>query len=123
MFLKFILDKFNDLVEKFKNKKCKTNSTCSNDTTDDLQNDIDYHKELSSFSSQHQIPTVKVRILNYPDITKIKKLKSNMYDKFVSITGTVVRISHTKPFVTRLAFQCKKCETTFVRDNNSYRKN
>ena len=58
---------------------------------------------------------IKVRVLNYRPLTKIKLLKANMYDKLVTIMGTVTRVSVARPFITRLAFECTKCNTTFVR--------
>ncbi len=57
---------------------------------------------------------VKVRIFNHATQTKIKNLKANMYDKFVNIIGTVTRVGVPKPFITRLAFECGKCQSTFV---------
>lgn len=77
--------------------------------------EIDYYKELQSFTETFEIPTVKCRMLNFFPATKIKNLKANMFEKFVSVTGTVVRISNSKPFLKRLAFECKKCAVTFVR--------
>lgn len=61
------------------------------------------------------MPALNVRLLNFNRTTKIRDLKAVMYNQFVSLTGTVVKISNPKPFVTRLAFECKNCKTTFVR--------
>ena len=77
---------------------------------------------LPSFIAHKSIPQIKIRILNYRELTKIKKLKANMYDKFVSVMGTVVRVSNPKPFVTRMAFQCQKCNSTFVTMNLNFKK-
>lgn len=59
--------------------------------------------------------TIKARMLNYMPLTKIKMLKASLYDRFVSIMGTVVTVSSIRPFVRRLAFECASCKTTFVR--------
>ncbi len=71
-------------------------------------------KYLPSILSITSIPLIKVRIFNYRPVTKIKLLKSNIYNQFVSVVGTVTRVSVSKPYVTRLAFECGKCSTKFV---------
>ena len=73
---------------------------------------IDYARELSAIDDS-DIP-IKARIYNYPHITKIKQLKSHMYNNFVSISGTVVRVSNTQPYSVRMAFKCPKCNKHFV---------
>ena len=91
------------------------NITSGNDTTissfASTSDETDIN--LPSIMSIKSIPLIKVRVLNYRPTTEIKLLKANMYDKFVSVIGTVTRVSVSKPFVTRLAFECGKCKSTF----------
>lgn len=74
----------------------------------------DFSAELASFAFDSQIPVINARITNYTKISKIKQLKSSMVEKFICLNGTVSRISNTKPFMTRLAFECRSCHSTFV---------
>lgn len=113
----FILKKFTDLYEQF---RCEKMSSSSMPSVNESIIDIDYQKELASFETTNEIPTIKARILNYHPRTKIKNLKANMFEKFVSIVGTVVRVSNSKPFVKRLAFECNKCSSTFVRQKKNF---
>jgi DNA replicative helicase MCM subunit Mcm2 (Cdc46/Mcm family) len=76
------------------------------------EGEIDYARELSAIDDS-DIP-IKARIYNYPNITKIKQLKSHMYNTFVSISGTVVRVGNTQPYSVRMAFKCPKCNKHFV---------
>ena len=117
----FIIDKYNILIEKLKKNKINQSSAnesmASNSNASQLLLDMngeESNEALPSILSTQSIPMIKIRVLNYRKITKIKHLKANMYDKFVSIMGTVTRISTSKPFVTRLAFECAKCNSTFV---------
>nr|KAJ3421179.1 DNA replication licensing factor mcm8 [Polyrhizophydium stewartii] len=55
-----------------------------------------------------------VRIVGHPVVTPLKDLKSNLMGKFISIRGTVVRVSSVKPMTTQMAFLCTKCERTQV---------
>jgi DNA replicative helicase MCM subunit Mcm2 (Cdc46/Mcm family) len=75
---------------------------------------------LPTIKNTKSIPMIKVRVLNYRPLTKIKLLKANMYDKLVTILGTVTRVSTPRPFITRLAFECTKCNTTFQVGNKKY---
>lgn len=52
---------------------------------------------------------VHVRLENYGPETPMRLLKSNFIDKFVCLSGTVVRTSSIKPLVTGMAFTCGKC--------------
>ncbi|XP_072163403.1 DNA helicase MCM8-like [Diadema setosum] len=56
-----------------------------------------------------QVPLIHARILNYEPITAFKNLKANCYGKFVSVKGTVVRVSNIKPLCTKMAFLCNTC--------------
>ena len=104
------------MVERFKAEIAKNASFNSISHAHEASSafSFDFHKELSSFKLSEEINPIKARMLNFAPATKIKQLKTSMFQKFVSITGTVVRITNSKSFVKRLAFECKKCSTTFV---------
>ncbi|XP_060580099.1 DNA helicase MCM8-like [Ruditapes philippinarum] len=57
------------------------------------------------------VPFIHARILNYGTAVPLKSLKANYYGKFVSVKGTVVRVSNIKPLCTILAFECNNCST------------
>jgi DNA replicative helicase MCM subunit Mcm2 (Cdc46/Mcm family) len=77
------------------------------DVEEDEERDITFYNHQS-------MPAINVRMLNYNKQTRIKDLKAIIYDEFISVTGTVVKISNIRPFVKRLAFECQGCNTTFV---------
>ncbi len=114
-----MIKKYSELYEKFRTEKLRNreliNSSLASveDLDTEASSDIDYSTALSSFKDPNQMP-IKVRVLNFLKTTKIKHLKAIMYDKYVSITGTVVRVTPSKPFVVRMAFECQKCNSTFV---------
>ncbi|KAJ1480430.1 hypothetical protein T484DRAFT_2802723 [Baffinella frigidus] len=56
-------------------------------------------------------PTRRItpRILHYQDVLSMKYLKSNRIGKFVSISGTVVRVSTIRPMLLSVKFFCQKC--------------
>lgn len=60
-------------------------------------------------------PFVVVRLQNYEPITSLKILKANYIGKFISVKGTIVRVGHVKPLVTRMGFKCSRCATSIVR--------
>ncbi|XP_059842238.1 DNA helicase MCM8 isoform X1 [Hypanus sabinus] len=55
------------------------------------------------------VPFIHVRVYNYEPSTLLKNLRANCYGKYVSLRGTVVRVSNVKPFCTRMAFLCNTC--------------
>ncbi|XP_072024490.1 DNA helicase MCM8-like [Amphiura filiformis] len=55
------------------------------------------------------LPLINARITNFEPVTPLKNLKANYYGKFVSVKGTVVRVSNIKPMCTKMAFQCNTC--------------
>lgn len=55
------------------------------------------------------MPRIHCRITNYEPVTPLKHLKANYYGKFVSVKGTVVRVSNIKPLCRQLAFECLNC--------------
>lgn len=85
-----------------------------------------------------EVPLIKARIINYPEITQLRNLKTNFYGKMyaacyflkirilqlstmrflcwplgklVSISGTVIRVSNTKLQCSWMAFKCCGCGT------------
>uniref|UniRef100_UPI00398E7D0C DNA helicase MCM8 n=1 Tax=Pristiophorus japonicus TaxID=55135 RepID=UPI00398E7D0C len=55
------------------------------------------------------VPFIHARVYNYEPLTSLKYLRANCYGKYVSLRGTVVRVSNVKPFCTRMAFTCNTC--------------
>ena len=58
----------------------------------------------------HTLPLVIARISHFGPITLLKDLRANLYGKFATIHGTVVRVSDVKPLVTHLHFVCDNCD-------------
>jgi DNA replicative helicase MCM subunit Mcm2 (Cdc46/Mcm family) len=52
---------------------------------------------------------VGVRFANYEPVTPMKYLKSQCIGKFVSVKGTVIRVSTIKPVLVEMKFLCAKC--------------
>jgi DNA helicase MCM8 len=52
---------------------------------------------------------VGVRFANYEPVTPMKYLKSQCIGKFVSVKGTVIRVSTIKPILVEMKFLCNKC--------------
>lgn len=50
-----------------------------------------------------------VRFANYEPVTPMKYLKSQCIGKFVSVKGTVIRVSTIKPVLVEMKFLCIKC--------------
>lgn len=95
-----------------------TSSTPSHSSTDEnlpLSEEQDADIHLPSDLDIASIPLIKVRVLNHRPFTEIRRLKSNFYNQFVSVVGTVVRVGVSKLLVTQLAFECEKCNRIFVR--------
>jgi DNA helicase MCM8 len=68
-------------------------------------------------------PKLYVRIQNYEPITSLKNIKANYMNKFVTIKGTVVRISSVTPLATQMSFICASCQAiqTIKFINGKYR--
>lgn len=64
--------------------------------------------------SNERIPFITVRLQNYDPVTPLKHLKANYIGKYISVKGTVVRVSNVKPLVKNMAFTCTKCNTLIV---------
>ncbi|XP_076463609.1 DNA helicase MCM8-like [Babylonia areolata] len=56
-------------------------------------------------------PLIRTRVVNFGTPLPLKSLKANYYGKFVSVKGTVVRVSNIKPMCTTLAFECITCQS------------
>lgn len=65
----------------------------------------------SSGSKQIRLDRTKinVRLHSVTPVLSIAALKADVVNQFISITGTVVRVSAIKPLVTRCDFVCAKC--------------
>ncbi|KAM4695002.1 DNA helicase MCM8 isoform 2-T2 [Discoglossus pictus] len=55
------------------------------------------------------VPYIHARVYNYEPLTPLKNLRANFYGKYVSLRGTVVRVSNIKPLCTKMAFSCNTC--------------
>ncbi|KAJ8299815.1 hypothetical protein KUTeg_023875 [Tegillarca granosa] len=64
-----------------------------------------------SIQTNYTVPLLSARVVNYGSPVPLKNLKANYYGKFVSVKGTVVRVSNIKPMCTKLAFECNNCST------------
>ncbi|KAK6099497.1 hypothetical protein MT418_000910 [Batrachochytrium dendrobatidis] len=53
-----------------------------------------------------------VRIMHYPLATPLKDLKASLMGKFISVRGTVVRVSSIRPLTTQIAMRCTKCDNS-----------
>ncbi|KND03322.1 uncharacterized protein SPPG_02368 [Spizellomyces punctatus DAOM BR117] len=51
-----------------------------------------------------------VRLVNLDEITPLKDLKANLMNRYISIRGTVVRISTVKPVLSEMSFICSHCD-------------
>lgn len=54
------------------------------------------------------------RFIGLQNYLSFQDLKLHNYGKFVTLIGTVVRVSDVKPFCTYMAFMCVKCQSTQV---------
>eukprot|EP00794_Sanderia_malayensis_P020314 gene20314-22313_t len=75
---------------------------------------LDSSQEMQSFSTSSEIPFITVRLYNYEPVTYLRNLKANYYGKFVSVRGTVVKVSNVKPLVTNMEFNCSLCSISQV---------
>ncbi|PVU88267.1 hypothetical protein BB559_003743 [Furculomyces boomerangus] len=62
-----------------------------------------------SMRTFYMLTKLTVRIHNCEPITPMKSIKSNMYKKLVTVRGTVVRTSITRPFLVKTQFNCIRC--------------
>jgi DNA replicative helicase MCM subunit Mcm2 (Cdc46/Mcm family) len=52
---------------------------------------------------------IQVRLHNVSPVLPVASLKADVVNRFVTVMGTVVRVSAIKPLVTRCDFVCVKC--------------
>ncbi|XP_021048955.1 DNA helicase MCM8 [Mus pahari] len=55
------------------------------------------------------VPHIYARVYNYEPLTHLKNIRATCYGKYISIRGTVVRVSNIKPLCINMAFQCAAC--------------
>lgn len=86
-------------------------SSHSNDEDGATSETID--EEVDAISET--IPTkLNPRFIGLPNHLSFQDMKMHNCGKFVSLIGTVVRVSDVKPFCTCMAFKCVKCPSTQV---------
>uniref|UniRef100_H2YE20 DNA helicase MCM8 n=1 Tax=Ciona savignyi TaxID=51511 RepID=H2YE20_CIOSA len=56
------------------------------------------------------VPVIRARLYNFEPLTALKHLKAKTFGQFVSIRGTLVKVSHVKPLCTTMAFRCSTCQ-------------
>ncbi|KAA0044035.1 putative DNA helicase MCM8 isoform X1 [Cucumis melo var. makuwa] len=62
------------------------------------------------------VAKILVRLHNYSEsMLALKNLKAAYIDKFVSVRGTVVKVSTVKPLVVQMSFDCAKCKSHITR--------
>lgn len=49
------------------------------------------------------------RVYNYEPLTHLKNVRANYYGKYITLRGTVVRVSNIKPLCIKMAFLCAAC--------------
>uniref|UniRef100_A0A8C3W8J7 DNA helicase MCM8 n=1 Tax=Catagonus wagneri TaxID=51154 RepID=A0A8C3W8J7_9CETA len=55
------------------------------------------------------VPHIHARVYNYEPLTHLKNVRANYYGKYISLRGTVVRVSNIRPLCTKMAFLCATC--------------
>ncbi|KNC75299.1 hypothetical protein SARC_12173, partial [Sphaeroforma arctica JP610] len=67
------------------------------------------HNYFLSYVSAAGLQKIEVVLYNYTPMTSLRTLTSSSIGRFVSIKGTVVRVSNIKPRVTCMTFSCPMC--------------
>ncbi|KAM5246056.1 DNA helicase MCM8 isoform 2-T2 [Ctenodactylus gundi] len=55
------------------------------------------------------VPHIYARVYNYEPLTHLKNIRANCYGKYLTLRGTVVRVSNIKPLCVKMAFLCAAC--------------
>ncbi|XP_013015464.1 DNA helicase MCM8 isoform X1 [Cavia porcellus] len=55
------------------------------------------------------VPHIYARVYNYEPLTHLKNVRANYYGKYITLRGTVVRVSNIKPLCIKMAFLCAAC--------------
>ncbi|XP_076347300.1 DNA helicase MCM8-like isoform X2 [Tachypleus tridentatus] len=85
--------------------------------TKEIFNELSKEQDDSSvqfITDEFNVPKIHARLSGYEPLTQMKNLKANYYGKFVSVKGTVVRVSNVKPLCTKMAFECGNCSNVQV---------
>ena len=53
----------------------------------------------------------RARLIEHKPITRMKHLRASLYEKLVTLSGTVIRVSAVRPLCTWLTFECCKCHS------------
>ena len=64
--------------------------------------------ELNDESAK--FPIIRVRLVNRKEVIPIQDLRTKDYNKLVTVTGSVIRMSSVRPICTCLAFECLECQ-------------
>jgi len=65
---------------------------------------------FSTHDGNPHIRKVIPRLFTFDNVTPLRHLKANYIGKFVSVRGTVVRVSNIKPLAVEMTFRCGKCD-------------
>lgn len=80
-----------------------------------LNNMIKATDDDNTVAASETLPvTLNARFIGLENYLPFQDLKHHNYGKFVSVIGTVVRVSDEKPFCTHMAFSCVKCQTNQI---------
>ncbi|EGG18339.1 MCM family protein [Cavenderia fasciculata] len=55
---------------------------------------------------------VTARLCNFSPMLPLSKLRAHLLGKFVSVRGTVIRVSNVRPLIKSMSFYCSACATT-----------
>ncbi len=61
---------------------------------------------------KHNRFKIIARIINFGSISALKDIKSHSLEKYVSISGTIIRIGRIKPLVISMDYECHRCHTS-----------
>lgn len=79
----------------------------------ELKAEMEVNAQTSGFpltSLPVNFPIIRARFTHVGPLVPLKELKTSAFNQTVSIQGTVVRVSHTRPSCTWLAFKCLTCQ-------------
>jgi len=65
--------------------------------------------ENTLYKALADVPIIRARLYNFDTVTPLKNLKARQVGKFVTVSGTLVKVSNVKPVCTTMAFRCIQC--------------
>lgn len=69
------------------------------------------HKVLAKNTGQEITQKIRIYISKYDVITPMSAIRSALIQRFVAISGNIVKVYPKKPFVTGMDFLCAKCKS------------